>query len=226
MFPGYDKNFSRKLKINNLMEIVDDVDDYDVIDINDTINISLFQNLSDIEKKIINDYVETLVNNKMMVYFEKKEKRDIYYREFDNDFYQGKDNPRNLENNLNKIIIKKDKSIVVNGNICSEIISMTSKFRPYVGNNNTNQTYLIGKYNDVDVYINPYLRWDNNIMLIFNDEKFYSYSDYKIVPYSHPTFNITSEISFKLYIKKDIRYDLYNFIELDEQATTLKVNYF
>jgi len=230
MFPGYDKNFSRKLKINNLMEIVDDVDDYVVLDINNTINLNIsdYLNMGDLKHKYISEtYIDEIVNNELMKYFEKREEEYIYFRLVSDKMRTQEYISDSLISKLDITInFDDDKYIIVNGNIGSEIMSLP-KFSQFDGEIISHSTYLIVKYDGINVYVNPYLRWDRNIMLVFDDTDFYSYSDYKLVPYTHASFVMSSDISFKIYIKKNVRFDLYEFVDLDDQEIrTSNVQYF
>ena len=81
------------------------------------------------------------------------------------------------EKKFNRILKTKTKqqkqySIVTNGRTGQDILDEKNFILKKLGNTN-NYLYQIGTYNSIKIYVNAFLRWDENFIYVIKDDFYY-----------------------------------------------------
>jgi hypothetical protein len=99
-----------------------------------------------------------------------------------------------------KLIFFKFKNLVSNSRICTELQDSPSFHFSKMKNNPTHDIYEIGKYLDFDAYCDPYIKYAEEVIYLFDDVRFNA-EGFK--------YEIVDEMTFtpKLKITYDFYYD-------------------
>jgi len=103
------------------------------------------------------------------------------------------------------LILKKRKYAIGNGRISSEYIMDSLGFynSPLNSRTSNGSVYKIGRLSEIDFWIDPFMRWNDNFILLFDDVR---------VDISNFNFNInhTTSIIPRLIVSLDLKFDVIN----------------
>jgi len=153
-----EKNIIRKLKFNNLL-------DKELKISKDTINVSCNSSLVEYDK-IINSCSDIQIKCELNLL--KKLNDDTGYIKY------------NITDFKTKILKKRtNKSYVVVGAQLGSFLQDIKEFKPHEYDFSSFKPlgiYQIGELNNINIYINPFLRWDDLSWLEYDTEIFYNYT--------------------------------------------------
>jgi len=210
LIPGKSNIFERKLKISRLLDSEDNTFNQIKLDAYASMSVNDIDNLTVNEESVIKNTIQQKVLNTLMLYFRDNivEKNIIIDNTFSGIYT--KVNLHQYQRSAFSFLFEFDNKVIVsNGNVMSIFQDFSEySFKPQKNKNRnislSDYCYSFGTLNNNDLYVDLFLRWDDNRIIIFDKKPYYDVSNYKLsLDYN---FNLQSEIkiSFNLYLDESI----------------------
>jgi hypothetical protein len=176
-----------------------------------TLSVTLSPSVMDTEEVYYNLLREKITNEikqytLKVIISDIKSKGDINFIDILNKGLKGAQSHHMIDNSRKIITEIKNlnlPNIITNGRICSEYIMDSSVYNNEPLNNTLlNQFNTLTKhgnlFGDIDVYIDSFMRWDDDFLLSYDDVQ-YDISDIKINITQESTFSPVLKVAFILY---------------------------
>ena len=207
MYPGEDKKLLRKLKFKKILKKGNNSN-------LEKIPITIYtreDNQSEQNKALLLNEINNQVTNKIHAYLTK----DIIPIQLTVEPREDTSLHTRTRRLFKDIIILRNKNIITNGNIGSAFQDFV-----YYNINHGSISYInifvypIGTLGSNELYVDSFMRWDDNKILCIDKKPYYTISDYKIV--QEFSFDKNYKITLDLYIDKNIKKNI-KIYEVDDK---------